>query len=1077
MGKKRLILLTILLALGLMLCACGDAASGAEPSLETVPPQESSATEAGGTTTLMVYMIGSDLEAKTAAGTTDLTEMAESGVDLTRTNVLVYAGGTPYWHNEAASTENNTVLALTDSGFQSVYAEPAVSMGEKETLTSFLNYCYANFPADNFALILWNHGSGPLRGYGQDLVFDDGSLLLAEMDEAMAASPFGPDNKLQFVGFDACLMASAELACIWDDYAHYMVSSQEVEPSIGWNYQFLQTIGSTDTPAMLAGLTETYLQSCEAYYTERNFDHRETTLSCVDLSKASALETAINGLFAKATGDISQNYDRLSALRVQTRSFGRASTGSEYDLVDLGDAAKQLQDLYPAEASQLLSVLEDMVIANATNTEMCSGLSLYYPFYNKDYFYRSIRGEDSWQTTYRNLGLFSGYQQYLDAYQQIWNGTDRLDQFASSIMPSIQNGAYTLQLTADQQSCYASGRYFILARESLDLYKLIFVSSDVTNSGGLLTANFDGNAIYVTSPYGSKFLPAVRENDRIGNMSHYAVYAGLSNDFMSSVETGEAYNLESYRYHLILDDTTGELSLSALLPMEMEPEDLLGGKLEEPDLSQFVDVTFFDQSHYYLTRDEKGLILPLSQWEKTDWITGRELNLADGLSFVYEPLSGGEYFILMEVQDTQGNRYCSELLPITVPEQEETVITYPEYDVNWQSGERVLLTEENNVSLYLTKLWDCGTLRFTLELENRNDFPVSLSAEALVANDSIYCKDSFGDIDALPGQTAWFDYLEPLGLAEESGTLTELKKLSFYVHIRNKTNGGTLLEPRFYNVALSSAITEEFRTGYEGAPFAPEVYMGARAEKQVIYRDDTLQLTLLGLGAGEGYSGSLHGILLAENLTDSYITADINGIVINGLFISCGSSLVQIAPGLTAYMEVELLEYRLAELAITDIQSVSLLVRTVQNHYVFTGFSTPMWCDVVLAESAEAVEPFREAQQVIYEQNGIRIALNPATDVYGTTCWAATVYNGTAEGIQVCIQDIAVNGTASDQGYLAEGQAGPGQYGYGTFKCYIPLKDVESFSFTLQIRDIYEQTILFDDDVTITLMPHGKEVS
>lgn len=1077
MTRKLMIYLMLLMTV-LLLCACGDAAPTGEAAPESTPEVTGEAgADTGGTTTLMVYMIGSDLEAKTAAGTADLTEMAESGVDLAKTNVLVYAGGTPYWHNEVASTEQNTILSLTETGFQAVHSETAVSMGEVDTLTGFLNYSYENYPADRFALILWNHGSGPLRGYGQDLVFDDGSLLLSEMEQAMAASPFGPDNKLLFVGFDACLMASAELACIWDDYAGYMVSSQEVEPSIGWNYQFLQTIGDPDTPAMLTGLTETYLGSCEAYYTEKNFDHRETTLSCVDLSKAADLESAINGLFTKAADDVNQNFDRLSALRVGTRSFGRASTGSEYDLVDLGDAAKQLQDLYPAEAAQLLSVLEEMVIANATNTELCSGLSLYYPFYNKDYFYRSIRGEDSWQTTYQNMGLFPGYQQYLDAYQEIWNGTDRLDQFASSIMPSIQNGAYTLQLTEEQQACYASCRYYILARESLDLYKLIFVSSDVTNNNGLLTANFDGNAIYVSSPYVDKFLPAVKENDRVGDMSHYSVYAGLSNDMSAVFEEGAQYKLETYRYHLELDKSADTLSLSALLPMDMEPEDLSGGKLEEPDLSEFVDVTFFDQSHYYPTRDEKGMVLPIAQWEKNDWITGRELSLADGVSFSYEPLAGGEYFLLMEVQDTQGNRYCSEMLPITVPEQEETVITYPEENVSWDSGDRVLLKEENNTRLYLTQLWDRGNLRFTLELENNNDFPVSLSAESLVCNNSIYCKDSFGSIDAQPGQTAWFDYLEPLGIAETSGDLESLQSLSFYVHIRNKTTGGTLCQPRFYNVTLSSQVSGQFRDGYEGAPFAPQAILCARAEKQVIYQDDSLRLTLLGMGAGGSYSDSLYGILLAENRTDSYLTTDINGVVINGLFVSCGSSPVQIAPGLTAYIKLELGSYKLEELSFTGIERLSLLVRTVQDHYVFTGFSTPIWCDIVLSEKAEAVEPFREAQQVIYEQNGIRIAVDAPTDVYGTTCWYATVYNGNTEGIQVCILDMQVNGAASENGYLADGQAGPGQYGYGTFKCYVPLQDVETFTFRIQIRDIYEQQILSEEDVTVTLTPNGKEAS
>lgn len=1060
MGKRFLTCSALLMLLAVLFCGCGK---GGPADQETADPAATETAPADtGTTTLMVYMIGSDLEAKTGAGTSDLNEMATSGLDLSKTNLLVYAGGSPYWHNTVVAENTNTVLALTEQGFAAAYSEPAVSMGEVETLTGFLNYSYENYPADRYALILWNHGSGPVRGYGQDLVFDDGSLLLSEMEQAMATSPFGPDRKLMFVGFDACLMASAELACVWDDYADYMVSSQEVEPSIGWDYQFLKDLGNPDTPAMLTALTQTYLNSCETYYKEKQFDSRETTLSCVDLSQATALESAINALFQKASGDIQSNYDRLSALRVQTRSFGRASTGSEYDLVDLGDAAKQLQDLYPAEAEQLLQVLNQMVIANSTNTEMCSGLSLYYPFYNKDYFYRSIRGEDSWQTTYQNLGLFSGYQQYLNAYQEIWNGTDRLDNYASSVMPSIQNGAYTLQLTDEQAACYASCRYYILTRESIDLYKLIFVSSDVTNDNGLLTANFDGNAIYAKSKYGSKFLPAVKESDRVGNTSHYSVYAGLSNDLVGSYVSGEEYQLETYRYHLTLDNTTGALSLNALLPAELEPEDLQGGKLEEPDLSQFVDVNFFDQSHCYLTRDENGLILPLSQWESTSWITGRKLSLADGVSFEYAPLAGGEYYLLMEVRDTQGNRYCSEMLPITVPEQEEEAVTYPVYTVSWESGDRVLLAEENDLSLYLTTLWDCGNLRFTLELENRNDFPVYLTAEGLVCNDTVYCKDTFGSIQAQPGQTAWFAWLDTLGLAEQCGALEDLRSLYFSLYARSSTTGEALLEPRFYDVTLPREITDAFRTGYQGAPFAPDAFWGARAEQQVIYSDENMRITLLGLGVGGSYSDSLYGIVMAENLTDDYITLGIDGVSVNNIYIPLSTSLTQLAPGLSTYLELQLSDYKLEDLPISQIQDISLLMRTVRGHYVFTGFSTPIWCDIDLAEAGKA-EPFPEAEQVIYDQNGIRIALGSPVDVYGHTHWTVTVYNQTQESIQVHIKDLQINGADSQDGYLSDAQAGPGQYGCGTLKCYIPPEQLESFAFSIQIRDIYEQQILFED--------------
>ena len=51
--------------------------------------------ENGQPMTLMVYMVGSDLEAATAAATKDMQEMEASGVDLSKVKLLVYAGGSP----------------------------------------------------------------------------------------------------------------------------------------------------------------------------------------------------------------------------------------------------------------------------------------------------------------------------------------------------------------------------------------------------------------------------------------------------------------------------------------------------------------------------------------------------------------------------------------------------------------------------------------------------------------------------------------------------------------------------------------------------------------------------------------------------------------------------------------------------------------------------------------------------------------------------------------------------------------------------------------------------------------------
>lgn len=1055
----------LLLMLLPVLSACSGQNSQAEAPTPPAEPTEAAST------TLMVYMIGSDLEAKTAAGTQDLDEMAASGVDTSSINVLVYAGGSPYWHNEVVVEECNTILQLTDAGFAAVHSQPAVSMGEPETLTGFLEYCWENYPAEQYALILWNHGSGPVRGYGQDLVFNGGNLLLSEMEAALEASPFGMDNPLLFVGFDACLMASAELACVWDDYARYMVSSQEVEPSIGWNYQFVKDVGYPDPVTMLQLLTENYISSCEAYYKEKNYDYRETTLSCVDLSLAPELEQAIDRLFDHAADDVQLKYDQLSALRVQTRAFGRASTGSEYDLVDLGDLTERLSVLYPEEAAQLRDILDRMVLSNANNTQICSGLSLYYPFYNKDYFFRSIRGADSWQTTYQNLGLFPSYQQYLEEYQQIWNNTDRLDQFARCTMPSGEGGVYSLQLTEEQQSCYASARYYILRRKSAELYTGVFASSDVTNQDGLLIAHFDGNVIYARDKYGNYTLPVVVEEDRIGDLSHYSIPVGLGNQIPDSRHyLGGESRSAAYQYLLVLDKESEALSVSALLPYHADSEQLSGGKLEDADLSQWTSALFMDLRHRYLTRDKNGLILPLEKWQETSWLTGRLLNFADGIEFVYEPLEGGEYYLMIEVRDTQGSRYCSELLPITISDQQRPVYQYPETDVQWDTGDRVLLTEENGVAVYLNLVEDLGKIRFTLELENNNDFGANLIAGQLVCNQNIYCKEDYGSIHAEPGQSAWFGSLYNLGLAEECGALEELTDISFKLQVRDEKYGSMLIEPRVFHVHLSEQLTEAFRTGYDRTEYTKNPFLGALAEKQVIYSDDGMVVTLLGLGNKEGeFSPELFGVIQVENRTDDPLYVSFDGAAVNRQYIDTTMEETNIPARHTAYLKVSLYQDLFQQMQITQIEDIQLLLRVIEERSVITGFSDPRWCSVELSQKAANPEPFREAELVIFDKKGIRIAASSPQEVFGTTEWELTVYNGSPYSIKVDVVNVTVNGTPSPQEYISKAQVGPGQYGTGVFKCYLSLEEIQEITFNIQIMDIFEESVIFTDEEVITL--------
>jgi hypothetical protein len=74
-------------------------------------------------------------------------------------------------------------------------------------------------------------------------------LSLAEQVQALEAAGYGPNRKLDWIGFDACLMSSIETLQVWAGYASYFVGSQEVEDDWGWDYSFLAELAASPDPA------------------------------------------------------------------------------------------------------------------------------------------------------------------------------------------------------------------------------------------------------------------------------------------------------------------------------------------------------------------------------------------------------------------------------------------------------------------------------------------------------------------------------------------------------------------------------------------------------------------------------------------------------------------------------------------------------------------------------------------------------------------------------------------------------------------------------------------------------------
>ena len=160
------------------------------------------------TRTIMIYMSGNDLETDVALGTVDLKSFDPARIDLTKTNVILYTGGTKKWHN-FVSNDGNAIYKLTKDGFQLLEQYDKLSMGKPETLSYFLNYAYDNFKTTKYVLVLYNHGAGSYGAIGDEITKD--MLSLDDFSTALKNSPFNSDNKLEGVIFRTCLNGTVEV--------------------------------------------------------------------------------------------------------------------------------------------------------------------------------------------------------------------------------------------------------------------------------------------------------------------------------------------------------------------------------------------------------------------------------------------------------------------------------------------------------------------------------------------------------------------------------------------------------------------------------------------------------------------------------------------------------------------------------------------------------------------------------------------------------------------------------------------------------------------------------------------------
>ena len=222
----------------------------------------------------------------------------------------------------------------------------------------------------------------------QGVCFDENSndsLTNSEVKKALT-NAFNKTNrtaKFEWVGYDACLMAVADVASFNSQFFNYMVSSQESEPGEGWDYdgwvKYLLNNINVNTTDLLKKICDTYYDKVAEVYNSYGGEYRgynDTTLSVLDLSKAATFDSEFEKVAASLKSKITSS-SKLSSLVSSAQQFGYDDKyGYTFDVYDADDVFSAINTTYSINVSALTTALNNYVIYNKVGKDSSGACGL-----------------------------------------------------------------------------------------------------------------------------------------------------------------------------------------------------------------------------------------------------------------------------------------------------------------------------------------------------------------------------------------------------------------------------------------------------------------------------------------------------------------------------------------------------------------------------------------------------------------------------------------------------------------------------------------------------------------------------
>lgn len=254
--------------------------------------------------TIIVYMAAdNDLSADALA---DIEEMKQ-GFPITRNKLIVFADITdkpPY------------VLKIEKENETLIKSYPELDSADPVTLAEVTREIIRLYPADEYGLILWSHGTSwlpegmSLRSFGKDT--GSGNISGINIPDLAQSLPL----KFNFILMDACLMGSIEVAYELKDKTDFIIASSTETIYTGFPYdKIIPELVKPEIEFKRVG--ESYFD----YYNNLEGAYRSATISVTETRYLEKLGSLMKALFGENTAVLSSfnrsNVQRLDVYQEQ----------------------------------------------------------------------------------------------------------------------------------------------------------------------------------------------------------------------------------------------------------------------------------------------------------------------------------------------------------------------------------------------------------------------------------------------------------------------------------------------------------------------------------------------------------------------------------------------------------------------------------------------------------------------------------------------------------------------------------------------------------------------------------------